>query len=109
VHLPPFQNLPHPCMPPLTAIRGADLPSVKVPGDGIQAGMARRLHLTNDRQNIGRKLRCLSPMGRTHAFRCARRVRGVPSRFPRALAAARAALVRSEISSRSCSATAARM
>ena len=34
---------------------------------------------------------------------------GVPKRFPRALAAARAALVRSEIGSRSCSATAARM
>jgi hypothetical protein len=34
---------------------------------------------------------------------------GVPSRVPRALAAARAALVRSEIASRSCSATAARM
>ena len=33
----------------------------------------------------------------------------VPSRVPRALAAANAALVRSEIASRSCSATAARM
>ena len=32
---------------------------------------------------------------------------GVPSRFPRALAGAKAALVLSEIASRSCSATAA--
>ena len=35
--------------------------------------------------------------------------RGPPNRFPRALAAARAALVRSESASRSCSATAARI
>jgi hypothetical protein len=34
---------------------------------------------------------------------------GADSRFPRALAAARASLVRSEIASRTCSATAARM
>jgi hypothetical protein len=75
----PIQGLPHPYVPPLATIGARDLPG---------------------------KLRRLGSTGHAHATYCAGRV-GLPNRLPRALAAARAALIRSEIASRSCSATAA--
>jgi hypothetical protein len=61
---------------------------------------------------IGRMLPPIEPLASYGPRACARLApagSGVPSRFPCALAAARAALVRSESASRSCSATAARM
>jgi hypothetical protein len=58
--------------------------------------MTGRLDVPNDRQDVGRKLRRLCPAGHAHALDGPSGA-GVPSRFPRALAAARAALVRSEI------------
>jgi hypothetical protein len=70
--------------------------------------MAGRSDVPNDRQHVGSELRFLRLTGRAYALHSAGGVGGgVPSRVPRALAAARAALVRSEIASRSCSATAA--
>jgi hypothetical protein len=69
--------------------------------------MAGRSDVPNDRQHVGSELRFLRLTGRAYALHGAGGVGGVPSRVPRALAAARAALVRSEIASRSCSATAA--
>ena len=71
--------------------------------------MSGRLDVPNDRKDVGRKSGRLRLTGHAHALDGPGGVGGVPSRFPRALAAARAALVRSEIASRSCSAAAARM
>jgi hypothetical protein len=39
----PHQNLPHLHMPPLAAVGGGDLPSVELPGDGVEACIACRL------------------------------------------------------------------
>jgi hypothetical protein len=102
----PIQGLPHPYVPPLATIGARDLPGVELPRYGVQATITGRLNLADDWQDIGRKLRRLGSTGHAHATYCAGRV-GLPNRLPRALAAARAALIRSEIASRSCSATAA--
>jgi hypothetical protein len=77
-------------MSPLPAVSGSDLSSVELPGDGVEALMASRLDVLNYRQHVGGKLCCLRFAGRRHALDGAG---GVPSRFSRALAAARAALV----------------
>jgi hypothetical protein len=84
-----------------------DLPSVELPGDGVEARMAGGLNVSNDRQNVGGKLRGLRLTSHAHALDDTGGVAGVPSRLPGALAAVRAALVRSEMASRSSSATAA--
>jgi hypothetical protein len=96
-------------MPPLPAVSGSDLPSVELPGDGVEACMTSRLDVPNDRKDVGGKSGRLRLTSHAHALDGPCGVGGVPSRFPRALAAARVALVRSEIASRSCSAAAARM
>jgi hypothetical protein len=96
-------------MPPLSTISGGDFPHVELAGNSVKARMAGCLYVPNDRQHVGSELRCLRLTGNTHALHGADRIPGVPNRIPRALAAARAALVRSEMASRSCSATAARM
>jgi hypothetical protein len=54
--------------------------------------MAGRLDISNDGQHVGSELRRLRLAGHAHALHGAGGVGGVPSRFPRALAAARAAL-----------------
>jgi hypothetical protein len=90
----PIQNLPHLHMPPLPTVSGSDLPSVELPGDGVEACMTSRLDVPNDRQHVGGELRCLRLAGHAHALYRPGGVKGVPNRFPRALAAARAALVR---------------
>jgi hypothetical protein len=74
--------------------------SVELPGDGVEARKASRLDVSNDRQDVGRKSRRLCLTGHAHALDGTGGVAGVPSFYPRALAAARAALVRSEIASR---------
>jgi hypothetical protein len=108
-HQTPALNLSQLHMPPPATVSGGDLAGVQLPGDGVEARMTGRLDLPDNRQNVGRELRRLRLAGHPHALNGSGGVSGVPSRFPRALAAARAALVRSEIASRSCSATAARM
>jgi hypothetical protein len=45
-----------------------DLPSVELPGDGVEACMADRLDVPNDRQDVGRKLRRLCLAGHAHAL-----------------------------------------
>ena len=80
--------------PRLATVSGGDPPSVELAGDGVEACMTGGPVLPNDRYDVGRKLRRLRLAGRAHAFN---RTGRVPSRFPRALAAARAAFVRSEI------------
>ena len=52
--------------------------SVELPGDCIEACMACRLDISNDRQNIGRKQCRLSHTGRTHALHRADWVRPPP-------------------------------
>jgi hypothetical protein len=99
-----IQYVPHLHMSPLPTVRGSDLSSVELPGDGVEACKAGRLDVSNDRQDVGRKLRRLRLAGHAHALDGPGRI-GVPSRLPCALAAARAALVRSEIASRWCAAT----
>jgi hypothetical protein len=55
-------------MPPLATVRGGDLPSVDLPGDGVEARKATRLDISNDRQDVGRKLRRLCLAGHAHAL-----------------------------------------
>jgi hypothetical protein len=52
-----IQYLPHLHMPPLPTVSGSDLPSVELPGDGVEARKASRLDVPNDRQDVGRKSR----------------------------------------------------
>jgi hypothetical protein len=50
------------------AVGGRYLPSVELPGDGVEARVTGGLNLSNDRQNVGRELRRLRLTGRAHAF-----------------------------------------
>jgi hypothetical protein len=84
-----IQYVPH--LSPLPTVSGSDLSSVELPGDGVEACKAGRLDVSNDRQDFGRKLRRLRFTGCTHSLH-GPIGSGVPSRLPRALAAARAAL-----------------
>jgi hypothetical protein len=84
-------------MRPAPAASRLDVPRVELGRNGVCAPDATFLYLSDDRQYIGRKLPRsgfaslgTEPLG------------PLPSFFPRALAACRAALVRSEIISRSC-------
>ena len=71
--------------------------------------MAGRLDVSNDRQHVGSELRRrLRLAGHAHALNGAGGIGAHLAAF-RGLAAARVTLVRSEIASRPCSATAARM
>jgi hypothetical protein len=63
----PIQNLPHLHMPPLPTVSGSDLPSVELPGDGVEACMTSRLDVPNDRQHVGGELRCLRLAGHASA------------------------------------------
>jgi hypothetical protein len=96
-----LQDLAHLNVRPPAASGCSDLPGVELASDGIEARMARRLQLSNQRQDIGRELTRPRLEGVADALYCAGRIGPVPSRVPRALAAARAALVRSEVPSRS--------
>ena len=77
-------------MSPWATISRGDLPLDELPGDGVQACMPGRLDIPNDRKDVGRELCCLRYAGHPHALHRAGGT-GVPSGFPRALAAARAA------------------
>jgi hypothetical protein len=46
-------------MPPLPTISGSNLPGVELPGDSVEACIACRLDVPNDRQDIGREVRRL--------------------------------------------------
>jgi hypothetical protein len=85
--------LPHLHMPPSPAVSGGDLSCFKLASDPIETCVAGRLDVPNDRQDVGRKIAPLARYGHMEVLYGA----GVPSHFPRALAGARAALVRSEI------------
>jgi hypothetical protein len=97
-----IQNLAHLNVCPSAAVSGRDLASVELSGDGIAACVAGGLNLVNDRQNIAANRTALAVWAARMRF-TAPTGSGVPSFVPRALAAARAALVRSEMASRSCS------
>jgi hypothetical protein len=58
-----------------------DLPSVELPGDGVEACMADRLDVPNDRQDVGRKLCRLCLAGHAHALDGAGGVRACPAAF----------------------------
>jgi hypothetical protein len=96
-------------MPPPATVSCGDHPRVELSSDAVETCVTGRLDVPNDRQDVGSKLGRLRLAGHAHPLHGAGWVRGVPNRVPRALVAARAALVRSEIASRSRSATAARM
>jgi hypothetical protein len=55
-------------MPPLPTISGGDLPSVKLPGDCIEACMACRLDVPNNRQDVSREAGRLRLSGHTHVL-----------------------------------------
>jgi hypothetical protein len=55
-------------MSPSATVSGRYLPSVELPGDGVEARVTGGLNLSNDRQNVGRELRRLRLTGRAHAF-----------------------------------------
>jgi hypothetical protein len=74
----------------------------ELPANGVEACMAGSLNVPNDRQYVGSELRCLRWATRMRSMASAGPT--VPSCFARGLAAARAALVRSEIASPSFSA-----
>jgi hypothetical protein len=42
-------------MPPLATVCGTDLPRVELSGNGVEACMAGRLDVPNDRQDVGRE------------------------------------------------------
>ena len=67
------------------------------------SSLAAGPNIRNDRQDVGRELRRLRPTGPAHALD------GAGWIAERLLAAAKAALVRSEMTSRSCPATTARI
>jgi hypothetical protein len=52
-------------MSPSVTVSGRYLPSVELPGDGIEARVTGGLDLSNDRQNVARELRRLRLTGRT--------------------------------------------
>jgi hypothetical protein len=91
----------------IAGISANDLPGVDLSSVGVETSMADGRDIPNDRQNVGGKLRGLRLAAHAHALDDTGGVAGVPSRLPGALAAVRAALVRSEMASRSSSATAA--
>jgi hypothetical protein len=41
-------------MPPLATVSGGDLPSIELPGDGVEACMTGGLDFANDRYDVGR-------------------------------------------------------
>jgi hypothetical protein len=85
-----IQYLPYLHMPPLATVRGSDLSSVELSGDGIKACVAGRLDVPNDRQHVGSELRPACALRAAHMRFTAPAEQGVPSRP--ALAAARAGL-----------------
>jgi hypothetical protein len=78
-----LQDLPHLNMRPPTAAGRSDLAGVELAGDGVEARMAARLHLSNERQDIGRELTRPRLEGVAHAFYCACRVGSPETRPPR--------------------------
>jgi hypothetical protein len=66
--LRPTQNLPHLRMPPLATVSRSDFPRVQLPGDGIEACVASRLDVPNDRQHVRSELRRLRLAGHAHAL-----------------------------------------
>jgi hypothetical protein len=79
-------------MSPWATISRGDLPLVELPGDGVQACMPGRLDIPNDRKDVAREL-CRLHASHPYALHGASWA-GVPSSFPRALAAARPAFSR---------------
>jgi hypothetical protein len=63
-------------MSPLPTVSGSDLSSVELPCDGVEACKAGRLDVSNDPQDVGRKLCRLRPTGYVHALDGAGGVRG---------------------------------
>ena len=85
-------------MGPSSAASRCYLAGIKLTGNRIAAGMASGLNFSNDRQDIGRIAFDLSLPCRLIRFKAYAGL-GLPRRVPRALAAANAALVRSEMAS----------
>jgi hypothetical protein len=86
----------------------ADIALIELGGNGIVTGRTSAHDLFNDRPNVGGKPPRIGAGSLLPRFAASRRL-GLPRTLPRALAACSAAFVRSEIISRSCSATAARI
>jgi hypothetical protein len=76
----PIQNLAHLNVCPSAAVSGRNLASVKLSGDGIAACVAGGLNLVNDRQDVGRKSRCIGHMGGAHSLHRASGVGGAQLR-----------------------------
>jgi hypothetical protein len=55
-------------MSPSVTVSGRYLPSVELPGDGIETRVPGGLDLSNDRQNVARELRRPRLAGRAQAF-----------------------------------------
>jgi hypothetical protein len=55
-------------MPPLATACLGDLPGIELRGDSVEACKAGRLDVSNDRQDVGRKLRRLCLAGHAHAL-----------------------------------------
>jgi hypothetical protein len=55
-------------VPPLPTVSGGDLPSVELSGNGVEACKTSRLDISNDRQDVGRKLSPLGLAGHAHAL-----------------------------------------
>jgi hypothetical protein len=96
------QNCPHLHMRPHPAAGRADIALVELGRNGIVARCPGPHDLINDRPHIGGKPPRIGLPSGCAAFCNLGEVGGLPRRCPRLLAAARAALVRSEIISRSC-------
>ena len=93
--------------PPAASSRG-NVALVELCGDGIEARGAGLLYLSDDRQQPAANRLAFAFSAAVPRFAASSSL-GLPRRVPRALAAFKAALVRSEIISRSCCATAARI
>jgi hypothetical protein len=52
----PIQNQPNLHKPPLATVSSGNLPRVELPGNGVEALMAGRLYVPNDRPNIACEL-----------------------------------------------------
>ena len=72
-------------MYPWATISRGDLPDIELTGDGVEAGVTCRLDIPNDRKDVAREL-CRLHAGHPYALHGASEA-GVPSSFPRALAA----------------------
>jgi hypothetical protein len=65
-------------MPPSATVGGSDLSSVELPGDGVEACIASRLNVPNDREDVGSELCCLRLTGYAHALHGAGSGRACP-------------------------------